>query len=179
MAGQRAHLGGGYPRLRRARRACGLAAWVWLGSALAGCGLFGGGPEIESGSYEGPSVRVEPERGMWVLVAESPGAGWAWTVDAAREDFGRERVFVTGQRPNPLFRYAQGPTIQRLMTPTPAFQAIDVFVAVANFDEGPGDAPYRRAVSAEAAESARPDTEGQRRPSGDEGGNGGGGGSAP
>lgn len=104
-------------------------------TGLAGCADYSGLPEPEAGTYAGPPIVGEIQRGEHLLVASLPTPGYEFTLDGTREAFQAQEVFVTLRRPNPGVLYPQVEVQQRLATGTPARTAVRVFARVLDFGE--------------------------------------------
>lgn len=115
-------------------------------SVVIGCHGAPAAPETASGVYSGPAIRLEPERGHYVAVVQSPSPGWQARVDRVEERFGYERVFVSLREPDPRATYAQVVVEQRLITPVLSGTRLEVWARTLTYDAPLDDeAPYRLA----------------------------------
>lgn len=113
-----------------------------------GCAGAKGPPEVTQAPYDGPPWTPSDRNALLTLVFECPTPGWRARFDQAREEARGSQVYVTLERPSPLFVYPQVIARQEVATPVPKarFQSegVQVFVRVAESGQSEGDmAPYR------------------------------------
>ncbi len=111
---------------------------------LIGCASSTPAFDVESEAYDGPSLRIEPTDVGNVVVMTAPTPGWQITLDAVRENVGKQDVFVTIRRPSALFNYPERRVEQRLATMVTTTTPLATYVRVLPFDAPPNDErPYR------------------------------------
>lgn len=89
---------------------------------------------MASEAYVGPSLRIEPTDVGNVLVMVAPTPGWQITLDAVRENVGKQDIFVTIRRPSALFNYPERSVEQRLATMVTTTTPLATYVRVLAFD---------------------------------------------
>lgn len=115
---------------------------------LIGCSSAPPAFDVVADTYEGPPLRLQPTDVGTVLAMQSPTPGWQITLDAVRENFGKQDVFVTVRRPSALFNYPEQPVQQQLATGVSTSTPIASFVRVLPFDSPRKDeTPYRAGPS--------------------------------
>lgn len=142
----------------KCRRECrrSLSRWNWrtVGASatavllaaglLIGCASSTPAFDVASEAYDGPSLRIEPTDVGNVIVMVAPTPGWQITLDAVRENVGKQDVFVTIRRPSALFNYPERSVEQRLATMVTTTTPLATYVRVLPFDTPPDDElPYR------------------------------------
>lgn len=120
-------------------------------ASLIGCSSAPPAFDVVADTYDGPVLRLDQTDAGIVVAMQSPTPGWQITLDAVRESFGRQDVFVTIRRPSALFNYPEQPVQQRLATGVSTSTPIASFVRVLAFDAlRHDDTPYRPGPSTSA-----------------------------
>ncbi|MBX3364950.1 MAG: hypothetical protein KF866_09310 [Phycisphaeraceae bacterium] len=121
----------------RTRRRLVCASVGLILAVVAGCAS---GPKINPGGvYAGPSVSIDGSRRVHHLIMQAPTPGWQIAIDRTVEHEGRQRVFATIRRPNPMNVYAQVVVPQQVATSIPSTQPLEAFVRVLDFDARDGE----------------------------------------
>lgn len=112
-------------------------------TSFIGCSSAPPAFDVVADHYDGPPLHLEPTDAGSVLVMNAPTPGWQITLDAVRENFGKQDVFVTVRRPSALFSSPEIPVEQRVATTVPTSTALATFVRTLAFD-GPrnDETPY-------------------------------------
>jgi hypothetical protein len=122
---------------------------------LIGCASPTPAFDVASEAYVGPSLRIEPTDVGNVLVMVAPTPGWQITLDAVRENVGRQDVFVTIRRPSALFNYPERSVEQRLATMVTTTTPLATYVRVLPFDAPRNDeSPYRLGPATNSASAS-------------------------
>jgi hypothetical protein len=103
-------------------------------TAFIGCATSST-PVVAPTPFQGPMIRDDVSGTFHVLVMESPGAGFAVTLDRVEEERGFEEAFVTIRAPDPRFSFAQVPVQQRLLTSVRSSRPLRVNARMLGFDE--------------------------------------------
>lgn len=117
-------------------------------ASFIGCSSSPPAFDVASESYDGPPLRLEPTDAGMLLVLHAATPGWQIKLDAVRENFGKQDVFVTVRQPSPLFNYPEREVDQRLATTVSSATPLAVYVRVLPFDApAKDDTPYRPSVT--------------------------------
>lgn len=125
---------------------------------LIGCSSAPPAFDVVADRCDGPALRLAPTDAGTVLTMQSPTPGWQITLDAVRENFGKQDVFVTVRRPSALFNYPEQPVQQQLATGVPTTTPVATFVRVLAFDAPRKDeTPYGPGPSSVGAPASAKD----------------------
>ncbi len=89
--------------------------------------------QVAPEAYRGPALSQETLNKSYLVVAETPGAGWAIEIDATRKSADGTDVYLTLRRPNPVGAYAADPVEQRVLTRVSTERPLRLFARVANY----------------------------------------------
>jgi hypothetical protein len=80
--------------------------------------------------YDGPPLVLDREGRTAMVILSAPTPGWLVGVDRVVEGFKRRDVFLSIERPNPKFTYAQVIVEQRVMTNVTSEVTLRLFARV-------------------------------------------------
>jgi hypothetical protein len=116
-------------------------AAVAIGVALlAGCGSD---LKVTPEAYRGPALSPGTLDTSYLVIAQTPGAGWGVEIDATRKTADGTDVYLTMRRPNPVAAYALEPVEQRVLTRVTTDQPIRLLARVMDY-ASTEDRAYRR-----------------------------------
>lgn len=115
-----------------------LVVGMVLGTAGCGSDL-----SIAPEPYRGPTLEQGTLDTAYLVIADTPGSGWAVEIDATRRSVDGTDVFMTLRRPNPVAVYPNEPVEQRVLTRARTGRPLQIFARVLDYGSTE-DRPYRR-----------------------------------
>ena len=107
-----------------------MVAFIAALLALGGCRSD---LNIAPEAYNGPTLTESTLENAYLIVAETPGAGWGVEIDATRRSADGTDVFVTLRRPIPVAVYAVEPVRQQSLTRATTERPLRIFARVMDY----------------------------------------------